>query len=507
MASATTPSLLSGLRTPRRLPSSISVAIRVLELCRREECRLHELVDVIASDPALAGRLLKYANSPAVGAQREVTTVRDAVLIMGLRAVKLTALGFSLASSSSKPRCRAFDLKRFRTESFITAVTARRLAGGYFNIDQEEAFAAGLLARVGQLALAQALPEQYAEILQSAGPGCPLEALEREKLGIDHVQFGARLLADWQLPEILVHAVEYHLHPERAPKGVKCLAGVIHAAKQLAPLFANHAEQEVCAEALESARQAIKSTLKLSAHSCKCLADEIRSEYLQVADIFEIEHHGEVSALDLYAEAQEEATRVGIVAELEQNRTLEMNRQLLHRATTDVLTGIANRAKFDDRLAEAIKGLRRGHGDFLLLFFDIDHFKKFNDTYGHDVGDLLLKRVARAAQNSVRDVDLVARYGGEEFVVLAPHTDRKGACIIAARVCRCIEQLHIDVSGTPLSVTVSVGLAMTADYPEPPTPEQLLADADKQLYLSKKGGRNTWSYLGRTAPRCTPVAQ
>ena len=205
--------------------------------------------------------------------------------------------------------------------------------------------------------------------------------------------------------------------------------------------------------------------------------------------------------LSLYADAQEEATRVGIVAQLEQNKTLEVNRQLHHRATTDGLTGIANRAKFEDKLEEVVRGLQRGHGHFVVILFDIDHFKRFNDTYGHETGDQVLKNVARTAQVSLRDVDLAARYGGDEFVILAPRTDRAGACIIAERLRRRVHDLCLEVNGQALSVTVSLGLVATADYEQALTAERIMSDADKQLYLAKERGRNIWYYRGRSLTR------
>jgi len=135
------------------------------------------------------------------------------------------------------------------------------------------------------------------------------------------------------------------------------------------------------------------------------------------------------------------------------------------------------------------------------VMLDIDYFKKFNDTHGHQVGDLVLKRVATTIRNTLRDVDLLARYGGEEFVILTPHNDRKGACIVAARVQRCVEELKLDVNGTRLGVTISSGVAITTDYDAIPEADKLIADADAQLYISKEAGRNTWSYLGRSASK------
>lgn len=504
MPVAESTSLLDQLKAAKRLPSPPGTALRILELCRNEDTKVHQVADVIMSDPALTGRLLKYANSSIAGVGREVTSVRDAVLLLGLRAVKMTALGFSIASPDFQPRCPGFKLPRFWADCFTAATIARRLATELFSTDREEAFTAGLLARIGRLAFAYGCPDEYSQILKAVRAGTPLLDAEREHLGLDHIHFGAQLLADWGLPAVLVQAVECQAlspEPDQENTATQVLARVIRLATQLAPLFVN--PDELTPEQNEMARDIVEQELRLDEHAWQHIADEINSDYREMADLFSIKLDESAAVFDLYAEAQEEATRVGMVAQLERTRALEENKDLLRRATTDALTGIANRAKFEDRIKEAMAGVRRGHGHFALLMLDIDHFKKFNDTYGHEVGDLVLKHVARAVRGALRDVDLFARYGGEEFIILAPHTDQRGACIVAARIRKCVESLRVPVDGKVLHVTISVGLALTTDYREAPEPKQIVADADKQLYCSKGAGRNTWSYLGRSASQVT----
>ncbi len=497
MTSTPATSLLSRLKASRRLPSPAGVAIRVLELCRREDSESQEIAEVIMSDPALSGRLLKYANSAAVGIGRDVNSVRDAVLIMGLRAVKLTALGFSLAMPENKPDCPDFDFKRFWIESFLAAAIARRLAADHFIVDREEAFTAALLAGMGRLALAYGLPEKYNQVLRAADRGESLVETEHKLLGVDHAQFGAEMLADWQLPRLLVQAVEYQHQPQDAPWESGPLPRAVHVAVRLVPLFVP-AGQPAAAKEIAAARDLVENTLNLDEEKWRQVADDILASFREVADIFEISGGSELFVLGLYEKAQEEATSVGMVAHLEQIRTLAANEELLQRATTDALTGIGNRAKFDEKLDEAIKGLRRGHGDFVVLLIDIDEFKQINDTYGHHAGDLVLKRVAAAIENVLREVDLAVRHGGDEFAVLAVRTGPKGAGRIAARVCKAAEDLVIETSGRAARVTVSVGVAATADYEVPPTANELMADADKQLYVAKKAGRNRWAYQGQT---------
>jgi two-component system cell cycle response regulator len=506
MLTASSTSLIDRLRATKRLPSPPGTAVRVLELCRNEGSSVQQIAETIMSDPALSGRLLRYANSSIVGAGHQVASIREAVLLLGLRSVKLTSLGFSIANPDFQPRCPHFDLQQFWADSFATATLARRIAAELASVDREEAFTAGLLAGIGRLAFAYGCPEKYSRVLQAVRAGQSLMEAERECFGLDHVQFGAQLLENWGLPDILVQAVAQQMLPLEATQAgpaVHALARVVSLATRLAPLFTR--TDTPSAELHSAARRLVEMELKLDPQAWQRIADEILSDYRQVAELFDVGIDGPAAVFDLYAEAQEEVTRVGMVAHCERTRVLAENKDLLRRATTDALTGIANRAKFDERLREITAAHQRGHGDFALLLADIDHFKKFNDTYGHDVGDLVLKEVARTMRGAVRDVDLLARYGGEEFAILAPQTDSRGAGSIAARVRECVDTLRIPHDGQDLHVTISIGVALSSDSCESPGAEQIVADADKQLYLAKQAGRNNWFYLGRSAAELTCV--
>jgi diguanylate cyclase (GGDEF)-like protein len=502
MPSNRTTSLISTLRAARRLPSPPGTAMRVLELCRSEETDVRSIAEVVMSDPALAGRLLRYANSSAIGAGRQIVAVRDAVLYLGLRTVKLAALGFSLATGI-EPDCAGFSLKRFWAESLATAVVARHFATA-FKAEREEALTVGLLAGIGQLGLACGIAEEYGSVLARApADRAALIAAEQEILGTDHVQFGAELLTEWALPDRLIEAVRWQHQPEQADQAACALAQTVHAALALAPLFYPAGSPSAAARAV--AREAIEVHLRLDEERWESAAKEALADYQQLAAVFDIQLD-QFSVFDLYAAAQDETARVGMVAQLEKDQVVQQNHDLLRRATTDPLTGVANRARLDDRLKELLAGAARGHGHFALLMFDIDHFKRFNDTHGHAVGDLVLQRVAQTVHATLREVDLLARYGGEEFVILAPHTDQRGACIVAARTRRCVEAMHVETGGKTLQVTISVGLAITSDYRTVPTAQELVATADKQLYLSKGTGRNTWAYLGRSAAQVARAA-
>jgi len=120
---------------------------------------------------------------------------------------------------------------------------------------------------------------------------------------------------------------------------------------------------------------------------------------------------------------------------------------------------------------------------------DIDHFKKFNDTYGHSCGDVVLKQVAKTIQETIRSIDLAARYGGEEFCVLLPDTDAQHARVIAERIRLNVSKSVTEYEGLSLKVTVSLGVAQY-DYQRDISGKSIIDRADKALYRSKQDGRN-----------------
>ena len=124
--------------------------------------------------------------------------------------------------------------------------------------------------------------------------------------------------------------------------------------------------------------------------------------------------------------------------------------------------------------------------------FDIDHFKKVNDTYGHPCGDMVLKTLARVVEKTLREEDLFARYGGEEFAVILRNQDAKRAYVAAERVRRSVETHKFTWEGQRIAVTISLGVA-TLDKANFRTPGDMMEEADQYLYRSKRSGRNRTS--------------
>jgi two-component system, cell cycle response regulator len=164
-------------------------------------------------------------------------------------------------------------------------------------------------------------------------------------------------------------------------------------------------------------------------------------------------------------------------------------RQLYDASVTDALTGAHNREHFDTQLRAELSYARRHHTDVSLVIFDADHFKRVNDTYGHQVGDAVLMQIANVVRGTVRNEDVFARYGGEEFALVLRGIDIDGAGAVADRLRERIAALNIATDRGSLKVTVSAGCASLATSDEK-TPEGLIAVADRRLYGAKHAGRN-----------------
>jgi diguanylate cyclase (GGDEF)-like protein len=156
----------------------------------------------------------------------------------------------------------------------------------------------------------------------------------------------------------------------------------------------------------------------------------------------------------------------------------------------DGLTGIANRAAFDERLDKELAFAVRHGAPLSVALFDVDHFKKINDTFGHPAGDEVLKNVAGVLSGAVRTEDVVARYGGEEFVVVMRELDVGAARSLADRLRESIAAHLVEAAGQTIQLTVSAGVASLACCGPDASKAAIVAKADARLYQAKQGGRN-----------------
>lgn len=162
-------------------------------------------------------------------------------------------------------------------------------------------------------------------------------------------------------------------------------------------------------------------------------------------------------------------------------------REALQQAQCDALTGVANRHAFNDTLLRELNRSQRTQEPLSLMVLDIDHFKRVNDTFGHQVGDEVLCRVASVIEQTIRVTDRLFRYGGEEFVAILPNTSREGAVVIAERIRQAVAELTLTQQQKPLPVTISIGVS---HYRIGEASAAIFERADQALYRAKNGGRD-----------------
>ncbi|MBL1243340.1 MAG: diguanylate cyclase [Sulfurimonas sp.] len=163
---------------------------------------------------------------------------------------------------------------------------------------------------------------------------------------------------------------------------------------------------------------------------------------------------------------------------------VQMQEKMKVLATTDLLTGIKNRYSMNQHITNEMNRIKRYGSSFALMMLDIDFFKKVNDTYGHDVGDYILKEFSTIVEKTIRDTDVFARWGGEEFLVLAPGENTKGAKALAEKIRKNVYEYDFNTVG---NITISIGLSVCNSFSDK---EKLLKNIDDALYEAKENGRN-----------------
>ena len=179
-----------------------------------------------------------------------------------------------------------------------------------------------------------------------------------------------------------------------------------------------------------------------------------------------------------------DATDTGIY----QTELINAMERLSESSNRDGLTGIYNRRYLEQRLATEFDRSKRYGGHFSFILFDLDHFKKVNDTYGHLAGDAVLCDVSQRVNSLLRNVDVLGRYGGEEFGIILPSTNLEGAIIVAERLKQIVAHAPVMYKETSIPITVSIGV--TEFKTETPNYEHLIHCSDLALYSSKENGRN-----------------
>lgn len=492
-----TVSILEKIRSAENLPSLPLVAVEVLKLARSDKSSMADIARVIETDPALTSRILKVANSSLFGLPRQVSSVHQAMLVLGMRTVKVMALTFSLVQASHDKSISPFDHQAYWRRSLTAAVAGRLLSEHLRSSQGEELSVAGLLSDIGQLAAFHADAEAYGAVLaEAARTHQPVHCIEQQHFGVTHEVFSGHLLDTWGLPDRMVAAIaRHHQDPEEIlenPSAPGDLLPHLSAAILVADMF--------CAPGADQLAQVTLHVPRLVGVTNEELQEilaAIQGEVEETAAVWALDIGHVRSYKEIQAEAVVQLAQLTMATELERAqlaaREQELNvqnRTLAQMAATDGLTGIANRFKMDQHLKELCRTAIPRGANVGMLLLDIDRFKKLNDTFGHQVGDAALRLIGECLRRLEDDRCLAARYGGEEFAIVLADTSMDELRTVAERVRMEIQQLCIPLSDRQVRLTASVGGALVNKASGDATPPMLIARADKCLYMAKQGGRN-----------------
>ena len=473
-----------------RLPSMPGIAIKLIEAIQKPDPDVREIARLISADAALSAKVLKIINSPIYGLVRKITTIEQAIRLLGLNSVKNLALGLILKTSFLNKKLNSLNLAGFWRDSLVGAIAAKLLADRIKVKNAEDAFFLGLLENIGSLTLAYLLPDQYS-VVQSAVQTrkISLQEAENEVFGFNHADVGALLTRSWGLPETFHIPIHYHHGveglPDNSSSELQCRTAILH----LSSLYIELIGGGVMAGALGRITHFIKVYGFAGHVDAAELGKDLIKQTQSIFPIFDIEFMDENEMEGMLDKAKQEVLNISmdLVSDMiKKNNELE---SLRLQAKQDALTQLDNYKAFCEALNHEITRAIRYKHPLCLLFGDIDFFKSVNDGFGHLAGDEALRAVSQNLKTALRESDFIARYGGEEFAVILPETSHKDALLVAERLRKKIRDLQITYSNQKIKVTMSFGVAALRHVP-PMTFNDLVKAADDMLYSAKKQGRD-----------------
>lgn len=295
------------IKSAGKLPSPTGAALEVLRLSQREDTRIDEIVSVIEVDPAAAGRILRYVNSPFAGLARRVTSISAAVVLLGVKTVARLALGFSLIAENRRGGCPEFPYEEFWSECVARGVAARHVAHRLAGIQPDEAFACAFLGQIGRLTFATVFPESYAQILRDSETDAPerLFDLERDMFDLDHNELAAEMMVEWGLPETCCQAVQHQDRPddigERSNPILAPLARLLYLAGLISGLLVRrHASRDSVSSAVNQANR-----LSVRPDAFADVFDLIATEWRVLSEVLDVSCRLVPPLAEVYAQARE----------------------------------------------------------------------------------------------------------------------------------------------------------------------------------------------------------
>lgn len=496
---------LAAVLESAELPTLPTVASEIITLTAREDTTLSDIASLVSKDIALSAKILKVSNSSFYSFAQQISSINQAVSILGINAVRSLVLSFSFLSMKSDKQESLFDFNKFWKNSLACAVASKLILERVENAETEEIFICGLLQNLGELILAITFHKEYDEVLKKIRDEQydPLTA-EDAQFGTTHDLIGYEVAKSWGFPEVLLTPILHHHDPKKYDGGNKQIETSCKAT-YLSDLLVSILYSDKPSEFHKRFRKEAKELLGLKNEDLEYILREVHTQVDQAGEYFGLRIRNTKSIQEILQEANirlslinldfdqmnQELIKAKISLENARAELEKKNTILDNLANIDGLTEIYNHRYFQNSLDNEISRALRNETEIALLLIDIDFFKKFNDTYGHQVGDFVLKSFSTTLKDEIRKYDTLARYGGEEFTVILPDTSEVEAVAVAEKLRRAVDDTIYDDGNEKYHITASFGVAST----KPVTTDDFsksnfINQADAALYDAKEGGRN-----------------
>jgi diguanylate cyclase (GGDEF)-like protein len=477
------------------LPSPPGVAVRILQIGESLDTSIADVAEVVQLDPALAAKIIRVANSPMYAQRRKSDNLRQALMLLGLNATMTLALSFSLVKSLRAGKKDGLDYAYFWKRCISTAALCRVLAERMHVLPSEDLFLTGLLNGIGILAIDRIAPGFCSSVGIAQYSWSTLRENEKNELGADHAMIGGWLLANWNFPEALSYGVGYVFEPNPdIPADYANFVKISAAGARLADILFTEEFETALAQTADE----VGKMTGLDSASISGVIESASRDTQDLVTLFEID--ADTAYMEAIAARAKEVLLLRSLQTLQETAVLQESqaaletkaRELQERSERDALTGLYNRSYFDQSIKLEFEFSLANGSPLTIAFVDLDHFKSINDSYGHQVGDEVLKRIAGLLLMATRSGDIAARYGGEEFVMIFPGTDVKGAQVAIGRLMGLVQNSPHEIpESQPLTVTASIGVAVHNDKASMfDSAEALLRAADRAVYTAKRNGRN-----------------
>lgn len=493
--------LRARINTLSYLPTTVAVAMKFVELGKNIDAGPEDYCKVIGSDPSLSSKILSLANSSWFGVRNRVTKLQVAINLLGLGTVRTLAISYCLTGLHNNLKLSAEESCTFWTASLCKAVMARRVAALSDDKHADEAFTAALFQDFAIPVMFTIAREPIWNMFSNSEIDTQARLQqERELFGLDHAEVGRAIAQRLELPDLFVDAIAFHHKLQNLREFIthKPLADALHAAA-------------LCPHSLNKWNRG--DTEQLGRH-LRSLGVQDPTEFLQTvandfADLYRYFEQGECPAAQLSEliilatrELADSTTQMvenmqflqlqtsGIGQDV--NQLVNQHRKLEEAASHDPLTGALNREGFNRHGSDLIGKASRYGITMAVVYLDIDHFKKLNDTCGHAAGDKALRTVARIMQETVRQTDLVGRFGGDEFVLLLNDCNRENAQAIVERILSQVYEMPMSESVIKAGIkpSLSAGIIIFNGKGNSIPLDNLIARADELMYQSKRSGGN-----------------